>query len=319
MNNEIPDNVNLEYQDCPISGNSNDKVLFKASDRLSHLKGEFNVVINKDSGLMRTNPRPSPESIGYYYPDTYTPYDYKSTAKKITLNNKLKDRNWNLFRYNTKVIPEFLINGKMLEIGCASGNYMKKMKDKGWDVTGLEYSKTAASRAREEGLNVIVDTIEEANFKEKQFDVIVGWMVVEHLHDPVLCFRKIRSWLKDDGYFIFSTPNAGSKEFKIFQKYWYDLDVPRHTYLFTPDTMAKILNKTDFKIERILHQRVFNSLVGSFGILLRDKLNMKNIGKWFIKFPHNNLSVKRKLFYPLYYLLSIFGQTGRMTVWAKKQ
>ena len=185
MKNKIPDNINLEYRDCPISENSNDDILLKGTDRLNQLGGQFNVVQNKDSGLIRTNPRPDLKSMGYYYPDSYKPFQYsQKTNIKYDFNKSSNRRKWGIFNYNTKVIPNDFKKGKMLEIGCGSGKYLSKMKDKGWDVIGLEYSKTAAQNAQKSGLEVVVDSIEEAEFMENQFDIIVGWMVVEHLHDP---------------------------------------------------------------------------------------------------------------------------------------
>ncbi|MEJ7712387.1 MAG: hypothetical protein WKF84_21660 [Pyrinomonadaceae bacterium] len=51
-----------------------DEPLFGGRDRLHDLPGIFQVVKCRVCGLMRTNPRPTPEAIGFYYPENYGPY-----------------------------------------------------------------------------------------------------------------------------------------------------------------------------------------------------------------------------------------------------
>ena len=124
MNNKF--SVNLESQPCPLGCSGGDSVLFVGRDRLQNLPGEFSVVKCRSCGLMRTNPRPTPESMGYYYPDDYGPYqgtrvDIPRQEMKIILKAKYLAKR--LFEFNTYRMP-VLPPGRMLEVGCASGAFM---------------------------------------------------------------------------------------------------------------------------------------------------------------------------------------------------
>jgi hypothetical protein len=67
-------NSNLETKPCPLGCSVSDETVLTGRDLLHDLPGEYTVVKCNSCGLMRTNPRPTPEAIGTYYPDDYGPY-----------------------------------------------------------------------------------------------------------------------------------------------------------------------------------------------------------------------------------------------------
>jgi len=66
--------VMLENVTCPLGCSKSDEVILTGCDLLHDLPGEFTVVKCRTCGLMRTNPRPTSDTIGFYYPDNYGPY-----------------------------------------------------------------------------------------------------------------------------------------------------------------------------------------------------------------------------------------------------
>src|SRR3546814_20558991 len=58
---------------------------------------------------------------------------------------------------------------------------------------------------------------------ETPFDVVVGWMVLEHLHEPLAALKKLRRWVRQDGWLVLSVPDAGGLELKLFRDRWYAL------------------------------------------------------------------------------------------------
>ena len=66
--------VALESCPCPLDCSSGDAYQLRSRDRVNGLPGEFQIVKCRGCGLLRTNPRPTPETIGYYYPESYAPY-----------------------------------------------------------------------------------------------------------------------------------------------------------------------------------------------------------------------------------------------------
>ena len=142
-------------------------------------------------------------------------------------------------------------------------------------------------------------------------------MVLEHLHDPVLALRKLHRWVEPRGWLVLSVPNAGSLEFRIFKDRWYALQLPNHLYHYTPQTVRKMLEAGGWKTIRIFHQRVLSNLLGSIGFWLRDRKAAPHLAHRLVSLPGGSGRVNY-IFYPMALFLSLFGQTGRMTIWARR-
>jgi 2-polyprenyl-3-methyl-5-hydroxy-6-metoxy-1,4-benzoquinol methylase len=219
-----------------------------------------------------------------------------------------------VFQLNSTKVPEIPV-GKMLEIGCASGSYLKQMNDLGWEVQGVEFSPTAGGAAKEHGFKVFVGQLEDAPLPEGAMDLVVGWMVLEHLHDPISCLQKLSESTRPGGWLALSVPNAGSAEFSVFGRRWYALQLPAHLYHFTPETLRKTLNAGGWELKNIFHQRTLANVAGSLGLVLQDA-GLVRLGRWFVDFPEKQ-GLLVYVLYPFAWFLSLFGQTGRMTVWAQ--
>ena len=315
----IPKEVILEDIDCPIGCSKTDDVVLTGQDLLHNLPGIFTVVKCSSCGLMRTNPRPSPHTIGFYYPDNYGPYvgtkvQHARPKSASWLKRLLRPTFRYIFNSNMMTLPA-MAPGRMLEIGCASGAFLHHMAGEGWRVQGIEFSEKAAQTAAGLGYRVHAGPLETAPQPEEAFDLIVGWMVLEHLHDPIACLRKLHGWVKPGGYLVLSVPNANSIDFRLFNNYCYANHLPNHLFHFTPRTLTRVLADGGWELEKVHHQRVLSNLIASTGYVLRDKGYVK-MGQKFIDFPEH-AGKWNYVLHPFAWLFSVFGQTGRMTVWAR--
>ena len=195
---DYPTGVELESTTCPLGCLSANEFVLTGHDLLHNIPGEFTVVRCRACDLMRTDPRPSPEGMTAYYPNDYGPY----LGTQIVLEHKglSKTPLWKavakrLIQFNVTRLPE-IPPGRMLEIGCASGSYLHVMAQRGWDVAGIEYSASAADNARTLGYAVHAGSVETAPDPAVPYDLVVGWMVLEHLHEPLEVLRRIRTWTK---------------------------------------------------------------------------------------------------------------------------
>lgn len=314
----VPDGVSLEHASCCSLGcDRNDEVVLTGRDLFRGLPGEFAVVRCRTCGLMRTTPRPTPDTMRFYYPDDYGPYvgtrvhPVKQCSGIVDLLKRLAKR---VVNPNTQRLPP-LAPGRMLEVGCASGAFLHQMAGKGWEVQGIEFSAEAAQAAAGAGHRVHAGPLETAPPPEEPFDLIVGWMVLEHLHDPIGGLRRLREWAKPGAWLVVSVPNAASLEFRFFKEKWYALHVPNHLHHFTPDTLGRVLQAGGWTLEKVWHQHVLHNLIGSLGFVLRHR-GYARIGQSLIEFPERGGRWSYALF-PLAWLLGVWGQTGRMTVWAR--
>ena len=66
--------VALEDLGCPLDCPRSDETILTGRDLINGLPGTFTIVRCRTCGLMRTNPRPTPDSMGFFFPDDYGPY-----------------------------------------------------------------------------------------------------------------------------------------------------------------------------------------------------------------------------------------------------
>ena len=309
----------MESVPCPLGCSGGDTLVLKGRDRLNNLPGIFQVVRCNDCGLMRTNPRPAPGSMGLYYPDEYGPYRGTRIAPdKKNAVRTLFPKRWatNLFQFNTTRLPG-LQPGRVLEIGCASGAFLDKLARSGWTAEGIEFSKTAAQSARSLGFSVYSGSLESAPDPQHLFRLVVGWMVLEHLHDPVRALQKLHRWVEPGGWLVLSVPNAGAIEFNIFRHQWYALHLPNHLYHFTTETLSRTVEAGGWRMTRVFHQRTLMNLAGSLGYRLKDRGRFSRLADILVALPEGR-GAMNYLLYPLACLFSFPGQTGRMTIWARR-
>lgn len=312
----IPDEVGLEHAPCPCGCPPGDDTVLAGQDRLNGLPGRFTVVRCSTCGLKRTDPRPDPASMGYYYPADYDPYTQSMGAPAPVRQAGWKAWAKRLLGTRSTHMPD-VAPGRLLEIGCAAGAHLRMLADRGWRVQGLEPSAEAAEFARSRGFEVANCELEAASYPAGSLDMIIGWMVMEHLHAPVECLKKMHDWVAPDGWLVFSVPNAGSYELKLFRDAWFALQLPTHTYHYEPASLASVLAAGGWKMERVFFQRSNANLVYSAGYRCRD-LGWNRLGDWLVEGPLAASEAFRLLTFPYAWLAALFRGAGRMTVWARK-
>lgn len=315
---KMPAEVRLEDCGCPLGCASGDELVLRSRDRITHLPGEYSVVRCRTCGLMRTNPRPTSDTMDFYYPDDYGPY--KGT--QVGCSNRLLKPSFSFRTWLRTMIPQIndqsrvippLPPGCMLEVGCASGSFLHQMTALDWQVEGIEFSASAAASAQRLGYTVHVGAAESIDLASGPFDLVTAWMVLEHLHEPVEVLNRLRNWTKPGGMFAFSVPDCSSLGFRIFKRYWYALHLPAHLYHYTPRTLEHVLREGGWRIDRIIWQRNVLNLLPSLGHVMREKCRALRLAEY--------LEATGRL-EPILRLLALFmakiRQSGRITVWATR-
>lgn len=268
----------MEYVCCDLCGADDSTPFLTRTDRFS--RATFHYVRCRRCGLIYLNPRPDATEILKYYPVNYEPY--QPLYSKRGLEPWLKRRGWKML---VRFILKYQTNGRLLDIGCATGEFLKEIQARGFDAYGVEINNSAAAIAqRVYGLRVFVGPLAEFVASEGAFDVVTMWDVLEHLPSPRSSLQQIYRWLRDGGFLFFSIPNIHSLDARLFGAWWIGWDAPRHLYLFPTATIKRLLQNTGFDI---VDMRTFLGGPGSFWLSCQFILHRVFGAK---KFPLSGLS-----------------------------
>jgi SAM-dependent methyltransferase len=160
------------------------------------------------------------------------------------------------WRAGVGLMPRYVAHGKLLEMGCASGGRLLALRQLGWQqLSGIELVLPAAERARAEGFSVVHGQVEDTlgQYPDRDLDVIISSMVLEHLHDPFQVVETVARKLKPGGQFVFSTVVRDGLDARMFRDYWSGFDLPRHMVYFKRKDLYEMLEKHFEKIE-VFHQ-----------------------------------------------------------------
>ncbi len=230
---------------CPICNSTQFKSFLEVEDYfLSH--EIFTIQKCKSCEFVFTNPRPSEINLGkYYQSEKYI--SHSSSSKSITDKIYYAIRNYTI-KKKFKLIHKYYKAGKILDIGCGTGEFLNFFKAHGWETMGIEPNKTARNSAIEKyGLTVQPEK-EIDELVKSEFEIITMWHVLEHVPDLNLRIQQLKHLIKEKGILIIAVPNIESKDANIYGKYWAALDVPRHLYHFNKSAVQNLFNKEGFEI-----------------------------------------------------------------------
>jgi SAM-dependent methyltransferase len=136
-------------------------------------------------------------------------------------------------RKHLEIVEQHVRPGRILDVGCASGLFLRHALESGWDVTGVEPSeKLYAEACRNLGGRgeVQCTTLEDARL-ERDFDAITLWDVLEHVPDPKGFLCVCRALLRHGGYLFLNVPDLDSVEARVLGHHW-PLLLPEHLNYF---------------------------------------------------------------------------------------
>lgn len=236
----------MKNVNCNFCGHESDQILYSLRDWQTEHNVTFTLVRCPNCGLLYLNPQPSWEELVPYYPDHYRPYVLPDKKGRNSFFARIKSSGW---RRRRKVIEGKIPGGRLLDVGCATGEFLAEMETSNkWECYGVEPVPYAAAIARQNTHASIFDgTLFDANYPKDFFDIVTLWDVLEHISDPLRTLREIRRILKPGGILIMCVPDPESITGRWFGPNWIGLDAPRHLHDFPKSTLVKRLQLENFR------------------------------------------------------------------------
>ncbi|MDR2760105.1 MAG: class I SAM-dependent methyltransferase [Spirochaetaceae bacterium] len=218
------------------------------------LSGEgFSYVACRGCGLVQINPQPLDQTVMSRYREdhgeAYLSYELANEAPFLRLQElALEDAGF----YGWE---KTLFKGpppRALDVGCATGSLLALLRERGWQVRGVEISTPQAEYARvKRGLDVRSLPLAENNFSNGEFTLVLASHVIEHLNDPAAFAGEVYRILSPGGLFLVTTPNIAGFQARLFKGRWRSA-IFDHLYLFSVKTLSQLLLRAGFGIERVV-------------------------------------------------------------------
>jgi 2-polyprenyl-3-methyl-5-hydroxy-6-metoxy-1,4-benzoquinol methylase len=195
-------------------------------------------------GLICQNPQPVFGDLEKRYKDDYFTYELENDVNFFDLMVKgLEDIDF--FELESQIKER-----RVLDVGCATGMLLAYLKDRNWQVQGVELCEPSARYGIEKReVPIHIGTLESAAFDENSFTFIHFSHLIEHVPDPRGFLKIVYRILSPKGYMVMVTPNAAGFQAKLLGKEWRSA-IPDHLHLFSKKTMRRLLSETGFEIIR---------------------------------------------------------------------
>jgi SAM-dependent methyltransferase len=200
--------------------------------------------------LLFTDPRPTESDIQSFYAD-----DFHSNLREPGASEDLFGRK---FEFYCDWLLHYVKPGKSLDIGCATGLFVKKLQDRGFQAEGYEGNVASAAWGRSQyGVTIHTGFFSPDASQAGNCDLITLCDVLEHTINPLEYLRHIRCLLSPGGAIMVTIPHIWCIESlyyrmlsRLFRRewLWQTCQVPFHTWEFTPLTARRVFEQAGFRI-----------------------------------------------------------------------
>jgi len=139
-----------------------------------------------------------------------------------------------------KILRRFASTQPIIDLGCGTGEFLRFCRQRGRAVIGVDSNPTLAAKCRQEGFEVLLDSVCELNsLGGRAFQNAVCDNVLEHLDRDQLrqFFRRLEELLTPGGLLMCIVPGA-----KGFQK------DPTHKTYITREVLQEVMNPKAFTV-----------------------------------------------------------------------
>lgn len=223
----------------------------------------YTLIKNQEHNYHHLDPIPSDDVLGEFYQSQY-PELLEEGELAEDVSRLLSDgdgaeaeREWRCSTWYRDYL--YIIRNqcpdanRVLDVGCGTGEFLHYIENNGYEAVGIEPSKRIGEAARNKGLTIYQDTVEQfVKSQDAEFDVISMYNVLEHVPNPHEVLRAVKELLIPGGVFIIKVPN----EFNSFQmaaashldldRWW--ITAPTHIFYFNFDSLRSLLNDTGFDV-----------------------------------------------------------------------
>ena len=216
----------------------------------------FTFVRCRHCGLRYLSPRVAPVELHRYYGPSYLPHRGASAWGRYAPFAAEGQRRTDAARVRRARGAARLGPGAaVLDVGCGRPTFLEALtRVTGAHGTGIDLSDGGWSadpaRWAAAGLDLRVATVAEG-LPPGPFDLVTMWHALEHDYDPLATLRRLREVTRPGGTLLVEVPNYDSLTRRLHGAGWAGLHTPRHSALYTPETLRGMLERGGWQVIRV--------------------------------------------------------------------
>lgn len=217
-------------------------------------KNGYKIIKCNDCGYFSCFPKPTNNLLKKLYLKDYfvkkekgkSKYDYGyqnvNSVEFIRASEEISRKRLEIIKQRTNIN-----NKSLLDLGCASGIFLKIANKYGWKTYGVEINPLMAKRAENYTKISVQKDIDYFVKNKYKFDVVTMWEYLEHLIRPEEEIAKIKKILNPGGLICISFPNFTCLKGKKKNYKWEHYKPPEHLNYWTDKTIKLFLSHNGFK------------------------------------------------------------------------
>jgi 2-polyprenyl-3-methyl-5-hydroxy-6-metoxy-1,4-benzoquinol methylase len=238
------------------------KRLARVAMRYDWLGTSFPAARCRDCGMLFLRIQPAGATLARMYSAEYFEQDFRCGRSDAGATDEAAFR-----AENDGLLDRFeawRAEGRLLEVGCATGLLLKRAHERGWRTTGVELSPDAVAHARALGLDVRQGTLEGAALPGGSFDVVYMGDVLEHVPDCRATLAEVARVLAPGGHAVVRGPitthslarRAGLALYGMFGGSIVLREPPYHLWEFRPASLARLARAAGLEVRSIEQSKI---------------------------------------------------------------
>lgn len=221
-------------------------VTVRGNRGVSFIEKFHTVVVCKKCGLVFLNPQHEPEDYKKFYSSLNVPKvdtERVWTSIKEHTDDKIEIQNFLLGNIDQSSLAP---KPKLLDVGCGVGAFLYHMREKGFEVEGLEPgAEERAFMEKELHITVHAGMLGDHVFREGSYDVVTALAFIEHVNNPYETLRELWRLVRPGGYLLVTTPSYHNMSLHNGPENYFKFV---HTYYFSRISLSNLLRKVGFSI-----------------------------------------------------------------------
>ena len=138
--------------------------------------------------------------------------------------------------------------GRILDVGCATGDFLKVARGRGWQVLGADPS-VARAQVEADGIVLVGTTVHDAEVEPGSLDAVTFWDVLEHVTDPVADLTRACALLRPGGVLALTVPDSANLVARASGRRWFGYKTAgEHLQFFTAASLSMALRNAGLSV-----------------------------------------------------------------------